>query len=138
MPFMDTARPILLAIAQPARRSWLGGREYLSTQGRLAWLAVGLSCAATLAVGAWLRPDARGYRTHQGLGRPPCSFMLNTGLPCPTCVMTTAFSCLLHGHPADAFMAQPAGLGLCIGTIAIMLVAFHAAARGYIVHPNWY
>lgn len=137
MPAVDSARPILLTLARPARRTWLGGREYLSAQGRLAWLGVGLCCAATLAVGAWLRPDPRGYGTHEGLGMPPCSFMLNTELPCPTCGMTTAFSCLLHGHPVDSFMAQPAGLGLCIGTIILMLVAFHAAARGYMVHPNW-
>ena len=137
MPDVITAKPIDIPISQDRNSNILSGREYLSTRGRLAWLAVGLCCGGVLGVGAWLRPDARGYGTHEALGIPPCSFMLNTGLPCPTCGMTTAFSLLLHGHPAKSFMVQPAGFAMCIGALALMVIAFHAAARGYFVQPNW-
>ena len=63
--------------------------------------------------------------------------MVNSGLPCPTCGMTTAFALFMHGHPAAAFMAQPAGLALAIGTVLFMLIGFHAAIRGYFLQLNW-
>jgi len=71
------------------------------------------------------------------LGMPPCSFVLTTGLPCPTCGMTTAFSFVMHGRPWSAFKAQPAGALLCIATVGLLAASVYAAVTGRIVSVNW-
>ncbi len=86
---------------------------------------------------AFLPPDPRGHGTHEALGMPPCGFMLMTGLPCPTCGMTTAFSLIMHGRPCAAVIAQPAGAAICLGTFMLLGASLGAAIRGFMVSPNW-
>lgn len=85
---------------------------------RLYAALVLLGCAAVLGVAAWLEPAPRGYGTHRQLGFGKCGMLVTTGLPCPTCGMTTAFAYTVRGRLISAFMAQPAGLLLALGTIA--------------------
>src|SRR5512136_652854 len=92
----------------------------VSTGGRLAWAGVAVSCAAVLVLARLLHPDPRGFGTHEQMGMPPCSSVLLTGLPCPTCGMTTAFSWVMHGHLWLAAKAQPAGLLSCLATILML------------------
>jgi len=132
-----TARPLEFH----SRRSWrsilIGPRSYFGIQGRLAWLVVAVTCAVALGTARYLPPDPRGHGTHEALGMPPCSFMLISGIPCPTCGMTTAFSLVMHGRPWAALIAQPAGFVLCIGTFALMVASMRFAAQGHMVTPNW-
>ncbi len=137
MPPVITARPIVLSAARSFARSWIGPRERLSVQARVAWLGVAVVCGAVLTMAALLRPDARGHGTHEALGLPPCSFVLTSGLPCPTCGMTTSFAELMHGHPLRSMVAQPAGAVLCVLTVLVMVVGLRAAIRGYLVALNW-
>jgi hypothetical protein len=106
-------------------------------RGRLTWLAVASCCAAVLGLAGYLPPDPRGHGTHEALGFPPCSFMMMTGLPCPSCGMTTSFSLIMHGRPLEGFRVQPAGALLCLGAVALLAASLHAAARGSVVSPNW-
>ena len=53
------------------------------------------------------RPRTHG--THQQLGIPPCSMLMITGIPCPSCGMTTSISLLMHGDAAAAWQANWAG-----------------------------
>jgi hypothetical protein len=76
-----------------------------------------LACGAILALAAWLEPDPRGYGTHQRLGFGKCGMLITTGLPCPTCGMTTAFAYTVRGRPIRAFLAQPAGFLLALATV---------------------
>ncbi|MEI6322574.1 MAG: DUF2752 domain-containing protein [bacterium] len=57
------------------------------------------------------------------LGLPTliCPFHVITGIPCPTCGITRAFSSLLHGDPRTAFLFNPLALIMLLG-IAIYLV----------------
>jgi hypothetical protein len=48
-----------------------------------------------------------------------CGFKQRTGLPCPTCGMTTATLAFASGHIGQAFYIQPAGALVC----SIMVVA---------------
>jgi hypothetical protein len=49
--------------------------------------------------------------THRQLGLPPCTFYDKTGLPCPSCGMTTSFSLLMHGDLVHSLQAN------CVGTL---------------------
>ena len=51
----------------------------------------------------------RTHGTHQQLGIPPCSMMMITGIPCPSCGMTTSISLLMHGDAAAAWQTNWAG-----------------------------
>lgn len=95
-------------------------------------IAAGLLCACTgvLGLAAWLSPSARGFGTHQQLGLGPCGMILMTGLPCPTCGMTTAFAYAVRGRPLDAFLAQPTGLLLALATMAGAGAAFWTLLTG--------
>lgn len=107
-----------------------------ATRGISALVAI--SCIAVLAIAIWLKPDPRGYGTHEALfGAWPCGFMLTTGLPCPTCGMTTSFSLVMHGHLVQAFVAQPAGEVLCFATIAGAVISIYITASGRAPLVNW-
>lgn len=92
-------------------------RRKATWAGRAIASLVLLACIGILSLAAYLRPDARGYGTHQRLGLAPCGLLLQTGYPCPTCGMTTAFSYAVRGRFVSAFLAQPAGLVLAILTV---------------------
>ncbi|MGE3180951.1 MAG: DUF2752 domain-containing protein [Phycisphaerae bacterium] len=98
-----------------------------------------LCCAAVLAVAVWLTPNARGYGTHQQLGFQPCGMLVYSGLPCPSCGMTTAFSNTVRGRFWAAIAAQSGGFLLALGTIFAAIVSFATLVRGQIprVFRRW-
>lgn len=104
---------------------------------RLASAAVAIASTAILAVALRLSPSTTGLGTHTAIGLPPCGFLESTGLPCPTCGMTTAFSLMAHGRPIAAFRAQPAGALLFVITLASMLAGWRAAWTGRLPRINW-
>jgi hypothetical protein len=106
--------------------------EVRVTRVRAPWaerLTVALLSAAAilvLALAAWVEPDPRGYGTHERLGLPPCGLMAVTGVPCPSCGLTTSFAHAVRLHPLAAARAQPLGL-------LLVLVAFLCALAGPVV-----
>ncbi len=127
-----------IPLARPVRPPLFGQSLPIGTLARVAVALVAAGCLAVLVVAAWLPPDPRGYGSHEAIfGAWPCGILLTTGLPCPTCGMTTAFSLVMHGRPLAAFVAQPAGVALCMGTIAAMVYSLHLAVRGRLIQVNW-
>ncbi|HQP73017.1 MAG TPA: DUF2752 domain-containing protein [Acidobacteriota bacterium] len=51
---------------------------------------------------------------------PLCSFRAFTGLPCPTCGMTTAFVLLTHGRWSEAVVMSP--LGVVVFAVLVGLI----------------
>ncbi len=98
---------------------------------RLAWATMGAVAWAVLVASAWLRPDARGFGTHQQLGLPPCTFQAMTHVPCPGCGLTTSFAYMAHGHILRAFGAHLMGPFLFAITLAVALLAPWALRRAY-------
>jgi len=81
--------------------------------------------AIVLAIARWLHPAANGYGTHQQLGLPPCAFFKLTGIPCPSCGLTTSFAHAARLHLYQAFITQPFGvIAFCLTVISIPLFAW--------------
>ncbi|MFH1418327.1 MAG: DUF2752 domain-containing protein [Planctomycetota bacterium] len=117
---------------------FLGPRFKVALNTRLAWGGVALVCISVVGIAAWLRPDPSGLGTHRQLFNSyPCSFVVTTGLPCPTCGMTTAFAEMVHGHPYASFIAQPAGAVFCLATIGMAVFGLWVAVSGNMVSVNW-
>jgi hypothetical protein len=117
-----TATP---ADAAPRVRNW---PESLAR--RLGGVLVTVGCGSVLGIAAWLDPSAAGLGTHTQLGLPPCGWAMTLNRPCPTCGMTTAFADAAHARFADAFLAQPFGLLLALGTAAAFWAGLHVALTG--------
>lgn len=89
----------------------------LFVRGTLLGLALGLT--AVFAVAAWLDPYdelgmPRRMETHRQLGMPPCTFMQMTGVPCPSCGMTTSFAFLVRGDLLNSLRANAVGTLLAL------------------------
>ncbi len=119
---MTTESPPLADSPSTEEASWLT---------RLVWAVAGLGSWGVLVLSAWLRPDLRGFGTHQQLGLPPCTFEAMTSVPCPGCGLTTSFAHMAHGHFIRAFGAHLMGPFLFLLTLAVALSAPWAARRAF-------
>jgi Protein of unknown function (DUF2752) len=77
-------------------------------------LAVSLACLAVLITASRLTPDPSGLGTHLQLNLPDCTFLRTTGMPCPSCGMTTSFAWFFHGNFLASFYVQPMGALLAV------------------------
>ena len=69
-----------------------------------------------------------------GLLFGPCGMKQRTGLPCPTCGMTTCVLAFARGQVLTAFYVQPAGALLCWLLIVVAFFAFLTAVLGVYFH----
>jgi len=106
--------------------------------GRCYAFGLMLVTGALLAVAFSLTPSNIHMGTHQKLGLPPCGFVTLTGLPCPTCGMTTAYAHTIRGQLGSAFYAQAAGTVLAIGTILVFVLSLMACVTAQRPSINWY
>jgi hypothetical protein len=106
--------------------------------GRLYAAGVLAAVVAVFTVAAQLHPDGLSQGAHRQLGLPPCGFVLMSGLPCPTCGMTTSFAHTIRGHLLQAVHAQVAGFLLAVFTLAAGGFALWAMVTGRRPALNWY
>jgi hypothetical protein len=90
---------------------------------------------AVFAMAVWLNPydaDGRPLRmeTHRQLGLPPCTFYSITGLPCPSCGMTTSFALLVRGDLWNSLRANAVGTALAVFCLALIPWSLASAVRG--------
>lgn len=116
-----------------------GSRNLLRVRG----LAVATCCWAVIALAWWLTPAGSGVGTHRQLGLPACSFLVQTGYPCPTCGMTTSVSAMAHGRISLAFRSHPFGVLLFVGVAVLAAAAMFEALTGQNVlarlgKPAWW
>jgi hypothetical protein len=97
----------------------------------LVLIAVGLIAVFALAV--WLDPYQEGkvwlMETHRQLGWPECNFKKFTGMPCPSCGMTSSFALLMHGDLVNSLRANAAGTFLAVLCLAYIPWALVCAIR---------
>jgi hypothetical protein len=91
---------------------------------------IGVACLSVLGTAAALTPSHNGMGTHEALGLNACQFLQRTGIPCPSCGMTTAFSLVMHGRVLSAAYVQPFGALLAFAAIVAVWVAGYVAVTG--------
>lgn len=101
---------------------------------RATSLLISIACAAVMVTAARLTPSPTGMGTHTQLGLDQCAFALRTGLPCPTCGMTTSFSWFARGNIPASFYIQPMGAVLALLTVATFWAALYIALTGRSVY----
>jgi len=121
----------------PFTLKFLPGRRKATTD-QVMMLAMG---AAALLLPFLLRPAADLVGTHTQLFLPPCLFLKITGVPCPTCGMTTSFALLAHGQLWRSIIAHPLG-ALAYFYIAVLTLLMGGATilrRGVeaVVSARW-
>jgi hypothetical protein len=91
-------------------------RPVVSSTGRIGSLVISMAALAVLITATLLPPARAGVGTHQRMGFPACAWMATTGLPCPTCGMTTSFSHFVRGNWVASVYVQPMGFVLALLT----------------------
>ncbi|MGD9721669.1 MAG: DUF2752 domain-containing protein [Pirellulales bacterium] len=102
----------------------------MTRRARCLAALVGLGLLGTLVLASQLRPDARGWGTHQQLGLPPCTLFVVAGVRCPACGMTTSWSYATRGQMAAALRTHVGGTLLAVAAALIGVAALVVAASG--------
>src|SRR5919112_1444615 len=98
--------------------------QRLSVGSRL----VALACLAVLLTAATISPNPGGTSTHRQLGLAECQFLRASGIPCPSCGMTTSFAWFVRGNIPASLYIQPMGTLLAAGAAATFWAALYIAA----------
>lgn len=102
--------------------------------GRLLAAVICLVCTAVLVTAARVTPCPNGLGTHTQLGLLPCQFLLRTGLPCPSCGMTTSYAWFARGNFLASFYVQPMGFLLALLTVVAFWMGLYVALTGRAVY----
>ena len=97
----------------------------LSRWVRGCLLAIVFGLVTVFSIAAWLNPydeagRARRSETHLQIGLPPCTFRSLTGVPCPSCGLTTSFALLMHGDLVNSLRANAVGTLLALFGLAVI------------------
>ena len=95
---------------------------------------IAAGCLAVLVTAAVIAPDRSGMETHRQLGLAECQFLRTSGIPCPSCGMTTSFAWFVRGNVLASLYVQPMGTLLAMGAAVTFWAALYIAATGKPVH----
>jgi Protein of unknown function (DUF2752) len=124
-PLHPNEAPPVYRPAHAAPNQWV--------RGVLVGMVLGLS--AVFAIAVWLDPydedgQPRRMETHRQLGLPPCTFYSMTGVPCPSCGMTTSFALLVRGDVLNSLRANAVGTALAAFCLFLIPWGLASAVRG--------
>ena len=109
-------------------------RQTLTAGGRIAALIIALAALTPLVIGLTLQPSREGVGTHLQMGFQRCEFLRTTGLPCPSCGMTTSFSWFVRGNWLASLYVQPGGFAVALACGAIFWAGLYAAVTASPLH----
>lgn len=100
-------------------------------------MLIALGLLAVFAIAIWLNPYKDGKvwleETHRQLGLAPCTFKHLTGLPCPSCGMTSSFALLVRGDLWHSAQANFVGTLLALLCVAVIPWSLTSALQGRVV-----
>jgi hypothetical protein len=129
--------PHLLSAEEARTRRVHKRRKRLALWVRMSLALMAVFLVAGFSLAAWLNPykDGRVWleETHRQLGLPPCTFRALTGMPCPSCGMTSSFALLMHGDLGNSLRANFAGTALAVFFMALVPWCLVCSVRGKVV-----
>jgi hypothetical protein len=121
---VDDSVPIIYTRTSPLHE------PRLRPLGRGVAMVVAMACLSILVLAAKLPPSPSGVGSHRALGLQSCNFLETTGLPCPSCGMTTSFSWFVRGNLLASFYVQPMGAAVAAITACCVWGGLYVAATG--------
>ena len=100
-----------------------------TSRDRIQYLVVIGLAAALLLIARLLRPSADGVGTHRQLGLPACAFLHFTGIPCPSCGLTTSVAHAARFHFYQSLTTQPFGLVVFISAVLSIPLSIYFIRR---------
>jgi hypothetical protein len=97
-------------------------------------LLVSLGCLSVLVTALMIKPHPAGMASHRQLGLAECQFLRTSGIPCPSCGMTTSFTWFVRGNILASLWVQPMGTFLAAGAALTFWAALYIALTGKPVH----
>jgi len=122
---VQTLVPIISPPPRPLR---------LSASSRLLAAALAAGCLLVLVMAALLPPSPEGLGTHQQLHFGRCEFLQRSGIPCPTCGMTTSFSYFVRGRFVASLYVQPFAAVLALACAMLAWAGGYVAISGRPLH----
>ncbi len=101
---------------------------------RVIAVAVAIACLSVLVTAVVVQPSRTGMETHRQLGLAECQFLRTSGIPCPSCGMTTSFAWFVRGNILRSLYVQPMGTLLATGAALTFWTGLYIAATGKPVH----
>jgi hypothetical protein len=117
-------------ISTPLIYSRAGEPARLGVRARALASLIGVAGVVVLAIAVVLDPKPDGVGTHSRLGFAGCQFLDRTGLPCPSCGMTTSFAWFVRGNLLASIYIQPMGAVLALLTACSAVGSFYIATTG--------
>jgi hypothetical protein len=98
---------------------------------RIALVFIALFLTSGFSLAIYLNPykedgNARRMETHRQLGLPECTFKEKTGMPCPSCGMTSSFSLFIRGDLWNSLKAN--WVGTLLATFCLLLIPWCIAS----------
>jgi hypothetical protein len=123
-PQLSTTRDYY-QIRKDSLRYWVRGGLVLIAGGLLAVFGIAIRLDPYRDGRVWLQ------ETHRQLWNlPPCTFKTVTGLPCPSCGMTSSFALLMHGDIGHSLQANFVGTLLAVFLLVLIPWSLACAVMG--------
>lgn len=114
---------------QDSAQSFEESRLRFTGHDQFRYLAVTGSSAALLLIARFLRPSPDGFGTHQQLGLPPCAFLSFTGIPCPSCGLTTSVAYAARLRFYESVITQPFGFVVFVSAALVIPLSIYFIYR---------
>jgi len=108
--------------------------QRVSRSGRLVAAIIAAGCLAALATAVFVTPSPTGVSSHESIGLARCQFLATSGIPCPSCGMTTSFAHFVRGNLAASLWVQPMGTLLAFTAGIAFWAGLYIAVTGKPVH----